>query len=66
MTTNELIIKDSNIPKDPFTKYVYIKENNEIRCLHLQCPHCNGTGINFMGGACIHNLVCKCPKCSIR
>ena len=35
-------------------------------CAHDNCTSCNGTGIKNNGlGACIHMLVCHCPKCSI-
>ena len=37
------------------------------KCLHDNCPICNGTGISKITGTpCIHNLSCNCPKCSIR
>jgi hypothetical protein len=32
-------------------------------CAHDQCQNCVGTGIGRFGGACIHSLVCDCPKC---
>lgn len=33
-------------------------------CAHDSCSDCLGTGIKRFGGACIHCLVCNCPKCS--
>lgn len=33
-------------------------------CAHDSCSECLGTGIKRYGGACIHCLVCNCPKCS--
>lgn len=35
-------------------------------CLHDQCQSCHGTGINSMGGACIHAIACPCPKHTAR
>lgn len=50
-------IKESNVK-------IPTKEKNN--CLHSNCKSCNGTGIKIDGGVCIHNIVCNCPKCSIR
>lgn len=42
------------------------RQNNQAwrPCAHDSCPDCLGTGIKRFGGACIHCLVCNCPKCS--
>ena len=46
-----------------FPSFEPIKELSD--CLHDNCPTCHGTGISRYGGACIHHLVCHCPKCQI-
>ena len=42
-------------------------KESEARCLHRECPMCNGTGTNKVTGeACIHMISCPCPKCTPR
>lgn len=38
--------------------------NNWRPCMHDQCNRCHGTGVDFMGGSCIHMISCPCQKCS--
>lgn len=58
--TNQL--NNINVNNYIFKEKVY----NTPKCLHESCPLCSGTGISIYGGVCIHNIVCNCPKCSIR
>lgn len=47
--------------------YIYKQDDKKkSNCLHENCPRCNGTGISNLGGVCIHNIACNCPKCSVR
>lgn len=36
------------------------------RCAHMSCSQCGGSGVRRDGlGACVHMLVCSCPRCSV-
>ena len=52
-------------PRDYGTGYQYKPQDDQ--CLHLQCPSCNGTGVNkSTGEVCVHHLSCPCPRCTLR
>lgn len=38
----------------------------KIGCLHYSCGECSGTGVNRIGGSCVHYLSCPCEKCTVR
>lgn len=35
-------------------------------CLHDGCLQCIGTGIKKDGSKCSHNIICLCPKCTLK
>lgn len=38
----------------------------DIKCLHLTCSQCKGTGIKKDGTPCIHYISCPCKNCNIK
>lgn len=38
--------------------------DGKVRCLHLLCPSCWGTGQKVDGTACVHYISCPCPRCT--
>ena len=39
-------------------------KENEIKCLHLSCYECNGSGIKKNGQSCFHMISCRCERCN--
>lgn len=44
-------------------------ENKELlqkerKCLHNECPDCEGSGIKQNGTTCMHMISCPCSKCN--
>ena len=55
------------IPEDePFDNLICRRDryNRTMKCLHVSCKECNGTGFKKNGlGACVHMISCPCAKC---
>ena len=43
-----------------------VKQLPDIKCLHLICSQCKGTGIKKDGTRCVHYLSCPCKNCTIK
>lgn len=44
----------------------YIGNKPQMKCLHVSCKECGGTGFKKNGlGACVHMISCPCPKCTL-
>lgn len=35
-----------------------------VRCAHLNCPECHGSGMKGNGTSCVHMISCRCKQCS--
>ena len=44
-------------------KCTTLNSNVKSDCMHDNCPNCHGTGINKLGGMCVHGISCPCSKC---
>lgn len=44
-------------------KYLIPDVKEKSDCMHDNCPNCHGTGINKLGGMCVHGISCPCSKC---
>ena len=55
-TNKGMIMKKEKLNKN--------KVEETPKCLHEYCRKCHGKGIDKNGNACVHMLVCNCPKCN--
>lgn len=39
------------------------EDDGDVKCLHLLCPSCWGTGIKQDGTMCVHSIYCPCKRC---
>lgn len=51
-------------PREPYNPPYGTTVEEESSCLHDKCMRCGGTGIDFYGGVCVHNMTCTCLKCT--
>lgn len=53
-----------NIEEGTANGYWRASKKPTDKCLHDNCPECNGTGKKKNGEDCIHSISCPCGKCS--
>lgn len=49
-----------------YNMLLHLERRKNNPCINDNCYKCSGTGIKQDGSACMHRMICSCPKCAAK